>query len=370
MAKRIVFGPLSLLLVFLLGACGETTPMITSCDAKGDLKPLCGFQNPEDLEPLGDGRSLIVSQMRQAGAKLPGSLGFYDTQAKHLKVFPAFTDRAPELWGQPGCEAPGEGFMPHGIHLSRVDEARQRLLVVNHGGREAIESFLIDQRDGEYHIAWQGCVELPEDSFVNDVVAAPDGGFFTTHMFSSGGLKLGPISVPVLQGVLGFKTGWVWRWQPGDEGSKAGEFSKVANFESAYTNGIQLDPSGKYLYVSGWGDNQVHKVDWQAGKLLASVDVSHPDNLQWTESGQLLVASQDFNMGQVMACMEALEGACPEAFKIIELNPDDLSPTVLLSVAGAPMGAGTVAQVLGDHMYIGTFAGDRLLRAPWPSARK
>ena len=35
---------------------------------------------------------------------------------------------------------------------------------------------------------------------------------------------------------------------------------------------------------------------------------------------------------------------------------------------GAPMGAATVAQRVGDALYIGSFAGDRLLRVEPPQA--
>lgn len=354
---------LSLLLAVLaLAACSETQPYITDCNSVGDRKVFCGFQNPEDLEPLGDGQTLVVSQMGVVGEHTPGSLAFFDVEAKHLKIFPDFTEADSEHWGQPGCKPPGELFSPHGIHLSQVDENTQRLLVVNHGGREAVESFLIRRANENYQISWQGCVEMPDNSYINDVVAGPDGSFFSTHMFAREGFSLGVINWPQLQGLLGFKTGWVWHWKPDNGGS----FSKVSNFRGAYLNGIQTDPDYKYLYVSGWSDNQVHKVDWRSGELLASVDTSHPDNIQWSGDGRLLVASQTFDLAGAQQCMETREGSCPGPFEIIALDPESMQKQVLFRQAGPPMGAGTVAQVMGDFMYIGSFAGDRLLRTPWP----
>lgn len=354
----------SCLLLMLGGllACSDPTPVITDCNAKGDRKALCGFHNPEDLEPLGDGRTLIVSQMGIVGQHTPGSLAFYDVKAKHLKIFPDFTEADPERWGQENCEPPGEAFSPHGIHLSRLNENTQRLLVVNHGGREAVESFLIRREDDTFQISWQGCVEMPDNSNINDVVAGPDGGFFTTHMFAMEGLSLGPINWPQLEGLLGFDTGWVWHWTP----ENGGAFSKVKDFRSAFPNGIQIDAEGKYLYVNSWGDNQVHKLDWRSGEVLATADMPHPDNTQWTEDGRLLVASQHFNLASARQCMEIRKGACPSRFDIVAVNPEDMSHTVVLEQQGPPMGAGTVAQVLGNYLYIGSFAGDRLLRVPWP----
>ncbi len=354
----------SYLLLTALGlmACGETMPPITDCNAKGDRKALCGFHNPEDLEPLGDGRSLIVSQMGIVGQHTPGSLGFYDVKAKHFKIFPDFTEADTERWGQENCEPPGELFSPHGIHLSRLDDSTQRLLVVNHGGREAVESFLIRREDDNFQISWQGCVEMPDNSNVNDVVAGPDGGFFSTHMFAMNGLSLGPINWPQLEGLLGFDTGWVWHWTP----KNGGEFSKVKDFRGAFPNGIQIDSEGKYLYVNSWGDNQVQKLDWRTGEVLGTADMLHPDNIQWSGDGRLLVASQHFDLASAQQCMDIREGSCPSRFDIVAINPEDMGHEILMEQQGPPMGAGTVAQVLGDYMYIGSFAGDRILRVPWP----
>ena len=38
---------------------------------------------------------------------------------------------------------------------------------------------------------------------------------------------------------------------------------------------------------------------------------------------------------------------------------------VLRSKQGAPMGAGTVAQQVGDRLYIGSFIGDRMMSVPY-----
>jgi hypothetical protein len=40
----------------------------------------------------------------------------------------------------------------------------------------------------------------------------------------------------------------------------------------------------------------------------------------------------------------------------------------LFAHEGAPMGAATVAQPVGDVLYMGSFSGDRILRAPLPTA--
>ncbi|MCV6625150.1 MAG: hypothetical protein OIF38_03580 [Cellvibrionaceae bacterium] len=349
-----------LLTVLGLYGCGSSEPVISHCEPVDGRTPLCGLHNPEDIEPLPGGRHLLLSQMGIVGQHSPGSLAIFDTQTEQLQVLGPFTQPPTERWGQPNCQPPGQAFSPHGIHLSSLGQGRQRLLVVNHGGRESVEGFTLEQAPEGFKLVWQGCVEQPSNSYINDVVAAPEGGFFSTHMFAREGIGIGPLKLPHIMGMLGANTGWVWHWQA-DKG-----FSEVPGYRSANPNGIQISADGQTLFVNSWGGNRVDKLDWRNGQLLASVEVSHPDNSQWGPDGRLLVASQSFNLAQANTCMQVRSGACPSPFKVVAINPQTMAAEVLLEQAGAPMGAGTVAQVLGQHLYIGTFAGDRLLRTPWP----
>ena len=50
------------------------------------------------------------------------------------------------------------------------------------------------------------------------------------------------------------------------------------------------------------------------------------------------------------------------AFEILALDADTLAGFAWLSHRGAPMGAATVAVQLGDDVYLGSFAGDRITR--------
>ena len=53
-------------------------------------------------------------------------------------------------------------------------------------------------------------------------------------------------------------------------------------------------------------------------------------------------------------------------FEIMALDPATLETETLFSGGGPPMGAGTVAVDLGDALWIGAFAGDRILRVARP----
>ena len=45
-----------------LAACLPSVDPIVSCQARGPAKPLCGYQNPEDLVALPGGQALLVSE--------------------------------------------------------------------------------------------------------------------------------------------------------------------------------------------------------------------------------------------------------------------------------------------------------------------
>ena len=57
-----------------------------------------------------------------------------------------------------------------------------------------------------------------------------------------------------------------------------------------------------------------------------------------------------------------LWGWCPIPFQIVAVDPQTMETTVRFDSEGSPMGAGTVGLQLGNELFIGSFAGDRILR--------
>jgi hypothetical protein len=94
---------------------------VIACEAVGPARPICGFQNPEDLELL-------------PGPGPPPELG------------------------------------PHGIHLAARRDGAQQLLVVNHRGRESVEFFELEPTPAGWDLAWRGCAVAPEGVWMNEVV--------------------------------------------------------------------------------------------------------------------------------------------------------------------------------------------------------
>jgi len=352
---------LSLLPLFFMAALlGCDAQQDYSCQSVGERTPICGFQAPEDIEVTPAGGKLILSQFGGITGSSAGSLVLFDPEAEQVKpLYPAGetvavdgADRAP-LWGGENCPGePGQAFSPHGIHLSQRDDGAWQLLAVNHGGRESVEFF--EWRAEQESLQWRGCVVMPEGGFINDTVATPGGGLLATQMFPKDNYWA------LLRTLMGSKRGHVWRWRPG-EGVDI-QPGSVGSFP----NGIQISKDGRHLFLNLYTENTVRKMDRLSGEHLGDVSVEHPDNSSWLPDGRLVVASHPPEGLIPDLCSDVHSGACGSRFLLVTINPDTLEKKQVLDHSGAPMGGGTVAVELGDYWYIGSFAGNRLLRVPSP----
>ncbi|MFT5605693.1 MAG: hypothetical protein ACI9G5_002664, partial [Paracoccaceae bacterium] len=210
-----------------------------SCEAVNGRVPICGLQAPEDIEVSPDQRFLILSQFGGINGDDVGSLALFDpVNDSHSILYPPEQSLSvKEKWGSDTCPGePGAAISPHGIHLSQRSDGRWQLLVVNHGGRESVEFF--EWQAEPYRLNWRGCVVLPEESFLNDVVATPDGGFLVTQMFPKDNIWA------MLRSFAGAEKGHVWRWRPG----KAVDIQPGS--VGAFPNGIQISKDGKTLFLN------------------------------------------------------------------------------------------------------------------------
>ena len=65
---------LSFAFALLALGCGGSGEPVISCDPVGNARPLCGFQNPEDLVSLPGGASLLVSEFGGMMGEHPGAI--------------------------------------------------------------------------------------------------------------------------------------------------------------------------------------------------------------------------------------------------------------------------------------------------------
>ena len=97
---------------------------------------------------------------------------------------------------------------PHGINLEERADGAYDLYVVNHGGREGVEVFRLDLRDG-IDLTWTGCVTMPRGTFANGVAPLPGGdGLVVTNFFDP--TKSDPFS----QIFSDEPSGNLMRWEP------------------------------------------------------------------------------------------------------------------------------------------------------------
>ena len=335
----------------------ETLNANADCTPLGPARPVCGFTNPEDMVPLPGSRAILIGEYGQNAEDHAGGLVIFDLETESKTVAYRGGDAAgpPEAgWGDPACTlAPDARFNSHGIDLVRRDDGRLALLVVQHGSREAVELFEVEEDDGRWRVEWRGCVPSPPDASLNEIAALSDGRFFATKMASLSGAS------DLTGGFPTSPTGEAFRWSP-----ETG-FVPIAGTEGIMPNGIVASPDGRTIYMNATGEGSIRKIDVESGRELGRASVSSPDNVTWSPNGRLLVASIGgiSNPELFEACLHTVGRPCPIPFAIVAIDPDTMTPLgTVYENNGQPMGAGTVGLQVGNELFVGSFKGDRILR--------
>ncbi len=326
-------------------------PRDLGCDPAAGITPVCGFKNPEDLREIPGTSLLLVSEMGEFMLDTPGQLSLFDTETQSKKPLNIDWATTAPRWGDAQCPAPNiEKFSPHGIDLVTLDDGTLKVLVVNHGGREAVEFFELLPNRPDSMLTWQGCALPPDDPFINDVVGLKQGGFFATHMWN----KSIPFEEVAAQLLRGETTGWVWEWQPGKG------FSVLPNSREVMPNGIAISADEQTLFVNIYMGNRLIKYDRSKKAVTGSVSIRQPDNVTRDDDGMLWVASHQQDPIKDTCTMEI--GPCLLPFEIVRVDPKTLQRETILSHLGEPMGYETFALRAGNTIYLGTAHGDRIAR--------
>ncbi len=343
------------LFALFLSACG--TPegaLITDCHSADDLEVVCGLQAPEDLAVVPGERYLLLSQFAGMEGEGSGNIALFDTTDRSITtLFSGEGENTTgKAWGDASCDtAPGEHFSPHGTHLHQLSDGHWRYLVVNHGGRESVEVFELTLGDSP-QLHWRGCVLPTDNTVMNDVVGLSNGDLVFTRMFPADD------SLAMIKSLLGMTTGEVWYW------NRSVGLQALSSTEGAMPNGIEISADNRYVFINMYMNKQVHKYDLQTRSTVAVAEIPSVDNSAWSPEGKLWLASHTGDMRETMACFEDQSVTCGAGFEIVELDPDTMQHRTVFSHRGPPMGAATVAVAAGDKVYMGSYAGDRLLIVP------
>jgi len=304
------------------------------CERDGDIRFICGQNNPEDLAAVPQSPWVIASSYSVTSD--PGYLSaVHQGTGETVRVYPdASAGSAPDpRYG--GCEEKREAYNSHGIALLPGKHGIHTLAAVRHGGRDSIEVFRVDARGPRPTFTWLGCVLEPENdrADLNSVAWLPDGGFVAT----------------------GFTAENVWEWQP-DSGWS--EILSYAGGPPVQPNGIEVSPNGKWLYIGAYEGRAIYRYSLQ--------DLSHPpivlpvnfkiDNLHWDDRGRLLAAGAETTPGEATPADCALRQVCEGIVgRAIRVDQTLENPELLFEYPGELFGLTTTAIQVNSRIWIGAF---------------
>lgn len=338
-------------------AASPTSP----CGAPvGELSFVCGAQHPEDLAHIPGTRFLIAS-----GFATGAGLKLVDTDAKTLRLWYGGTvaQIRPDPESYPDCSGPPDAavFNAHGINLKPRRDGTYTLYVVNHGGRQSIEIFIVDPRPAEPSLIWTGCIPMPAGSDANSVAAYGDGTVIASVQLMNG--------KTLADSVNGIPTGGVFEWTPGGTG-----WHLLAGTAVPGNNGIETGRNDKEFYLIGFGVHIVYVYDrHDTGKpLRQSVAPDFmPDNLHW-DDGRLIAAGMISDEPACGGPRKVVDGRadpmrCPRGFKASALDPATMIwSTIAYGTPNPAFNGVSAAVVMGGNVWLGSYQADRLAWLPVP----
>jgi hypothetical protein len=350
MNRGIAFASLLSFVAVVSSSLAADAPK-TACKADGRASYICGVRNVEDLIHIQNTSWVLAGQVGPP----PTDGGAYFISTKDGAVRKAQLDfskpGAAPYAACPGAPAP-EVFASHGLGIRYGTAQVHEVFAVNHNGRESIEVFDLDVSKAVPSLTWKGCVIVPPSVSPNSVAPLPSGGFVVTSF----GIRTDPKTFEkVLAGGI---SGFVAEWSP-----SAG-WSEVPGSLLVADNGVDVSKDGKQLYVTTWGDSKLHILS--RGELPhthQTIDLSgfRPDNVRVLADGKLLIAGQAGEPSAIFTCTR--QPVCTVGFKVVRFDPATSKLETLLDEPGSSVfGGASVAIVVGEELWVGTFRGDRVAR--------
>lgn len=319
------------------------------CPAQEGIEFICGIQNPEDMVLLHDEDSAIVSSY----VKPAGELYLVSTKTRmkrRILSSSTFTYESNRL-SFPDCPGRPKSIVPLGLDVIKTEQSRYRLFVANSGEAHRIEVLDLSFRNGLLRkTTWRGCVVAPESLAINGVAALPDGALAVTSTIT----PTDPSSYGKL--LSGKATGTVATWTP-----QRG-WNLLKDTAISGPNGIVASANGKVLFVAGWGDKTLNRIDLANGptSIIYEKLNFHPDNLRWSSGTELYVAGFEGSTSSIDDCIK--KGMCSLTSRAFRINTQTKSLANSLRIApiGHIFGAATVAVHVDGDTWLGTFHGNRI----------
>jgi len=327
-------------------------PQIDDCISRGNLRFLCGAQRPEDVVRIPGTRWLIFSGFANgAGLKL------VDTAAHSMRPVTYDVTGVPNKSNWPQCETPPDDaqFNTQGLSIRNLGEARSRLHVVNHGGRESVEIFSVTAGDAEPRISWAGCILMPPGLVANSVATFPDGTILVTVLTHPGRT--------ITDFWRGEITGGVYSWKPGDA-----TFRLIPGTELPGNNGLETSQDGTEFFVIAFG--------WRAVVVYSRANPSQPsrratapgfmpDNIHWVD-GKLLLAGMQYDEPACGGIRKIINGKaddmrCHRGYTVAQLDPQSMEFSVVAYAEPDPDFNGvSAASLIDSELWLASYQADRV----------
>ena len=341
--KRLI-GLCALLLGLGLASAASAAP---DCKPDGKVAYVCGLMNVEDMDLAPGGRWIIGSGMTSPTVPV-GHLYAIDAKARSFhEITPDVSGKAEAAYGD--CPGPLDlsKIAPHGLYVTR-----DRVYLVNHGGRQSIEVFALGMGSKGPSLKWIGCAVLPDKGSGNGVAPLPGGGFVASKFQEAGDNgAFGKMSA--LQ-----PTGAVYDWAPGKG------WRKLAHSDMSGSNGVEV--SGDHILVNAWPEQKVYRFKIGSDAAPTSVKTPFlPDNVRRLPDGNILVAGQDGDIKRLLS--PCGKPRCVAGWWVARLDPNAMALKVLMHVpATEAFGDATSALKVGNELWVGTYMGDRVAIVPAP----
>jgi DNA-binding beta-propeller fold protein YncE len=339
------------------------------CSPAGQILFICQVTNVEDFAAAPETKWVIGSGLPTA-SNPQGSLYLFDTGKKTASAMqpsknvmqpsknatrPSRNAIRPDKKAYPDCPGPLDmrTFGPHGLDLTRSGGTHRTLYVVNRGGRESVEVFIVDFSKSRPVLTWKGCVIAPKGLRPEAVAALPDDGIVVTSLWD----PADPDRVANLGS--GQPAGALAEWHPGKGWSQVPGSDGMSG-----PSGVIVSPDGAVIYVGMWSGRLIARINRRT--IPPTVDTVPTGiltgNLRWAASGtSIFVGGQDATVKQVLDCFESTAVNCNVPFKVYRMDPATLALTeVVRSGVYGVMGAGTGAIQVGNKIWVSSLRADRI----------
>lgn len=338
------------------GACSEQ-----AAPDGGGIETICGVENVEDMVKLPGSPWIIGSGIGDTFFQRGGLHLINEdtgTASRVELIIPA--DLVPQApYDQ--CPAPADAmlFSAHGLSLMDNTDGSHRLFVVNHGRREAIEVFDVNNGEGGPQFQWIGCVPTPATAHSNAVAVRTDGSLVMsastasdTPLPSFAQLAANPPDMSAVSSEGGqMPKGAVFIWRP-EEG-----WSKVPDSELGGNNGIELSKDGQWAFVNSWPGASVTymPLDPALGSAREIKLRFKPDNIRWSHDGKLVAAGHLADVPAVAACVMGDGTGCDLDYSAAQIDPESFAVTTLYDGKGTQdFGTATIALKTKKALWLGS----------------